>query len=159
VITSGILRAEAAVFDTDVIPSIGSNGTNGTNLGQAGNRWRKGYFADGDFSGTVTAESLTIGNGGAIVRKVYKGSFSVTSTNSIAAGNEIAVTQIISGASDLDSPDVVIVTPQTDPKSLVAEGFRVISGNNNKISGRLRNSSVNASVPAGTYTFNYLIIK
>jgi len=163
-ITSGILRSNAAVFDTEVIPSEGSNGITGTDLGQNSMRWRKGYFADGDFSGTVTAgavttNSLTLGSGGASIGKVYRGSFSVELTVPIAAGNEIVGDTVItiSGARDLVNTDIVIVTPQTNPSYLVTEGWRVTSGS--QISGRVRNSSVNGVVRPGIYTFNYLIIK
>lgn len=166
-ITSGILRSNAAVFDTEVIPSEGSNGITGTDLGQNSMRWRKGYFADGDFSGTVTAgavttNSLTLGSGGASIGKVYRGSFSIQEEGGPIQGIEIERT--ISGARDLVNTDIVIVTPQTNPsevsdqtKYLVTEGWRVTSGS--QITGRVRNQVIGAPVRKGIYTFNYLIIK
>ena len=147
---SGIGKAEAAVFDTSLLPGSGSS----IDIGQSTQRWRDGYFSNNlSINNQTNTNSLVVG-GETVVNGIRTG-FLTIDPPAIAA-NSNGTFQISS--SNIGASDRIFLTPPYNLEAgLVLVGARAIDSTD-QIEITLRNTT-GASINGSSKSWAYLLIK
>lgn len=148
----GVGRAEAAIFDTSLLPGTG----NSIDLGQQTQRWRDGYFANNLVVGVKTdTNSLVVGLGGTPINGMHSGFFLFDPLSINANSNG---TFTINSPNPIGASDRIFLTPPQDLEvGLVLVGATTTDASDT-IKITLRNVTA-AAVNGAAQRWGYLLIK
>lgn len=147
---SGVGKAEAAIFDTSLLP--GASGS--ADIGQNTKRWRDGYFSGNlSVNNQMDTNTLTVGNE-TIINGLRTGFLTINPP--AIAGNSNGTLTISAG--DIGASDRIFLTPPSNLESgLVFVGARAID-NSNEIEITLRNTT-GANINGAPKDWAYLLVK
>lgn len=147
---SGVGKAEAAIFDTSLLPGV----SGGADIGQGTQRWRDGYF-----SGNVNVDNQTntgalVVGGGTIINNIRSGFLAVDPPAIAANGN--GTFRIASSA--IGASDRIFLTPPPDLEAgLALIGASAIDATD-EIEITLRNTTASA-INGAPKNWAYLLLK